>query len=91
MPCRGMHDRTFAFTSAPFLLCIALALAFSLSAALGPLVTRGAGEGESGIVLWWEGVQPATRLDVFELRVNRTMLVLLVKMDKIKVTNEMRE
>ena len=42
-------------------------------------------------MLWWEGVQPATRLDVFELRVNRTMLVLLVKMDKIKVTNEMRE
>jgi hypothetical protein len=82
VPCLEVNDRTFAFASAPFLLCIALAMAFSLSTALleiGPLVTRGAGEGESSIGLWWDGAQLATRLDIFELRVTRTMLVLRIK------------
>ena len=83
-PFLEMQVRTFAFASAPSLLCLALALAFSLSTALieiGPLFTHGTGEEEGwGLGLWWDGAQPATRLDIFELWVARTMLVLKIKL-----------
>lgn len=82
VPFLEMQDRSFAFTSAPFLLCLASALAFSLSTALlaiGPLVTHGTGEEKGGLGLCWDGAQPATRLDIFELRVTRTMLGLEIK------------
>jgi hypothetical protein len=79
VPFLEMQVRTFAFTSAPSLLCLAFALAFSLSTALiaiGSLVTHGIGEEEE----WGlDGAQPATRLDIFELGVTRTMLVLKIK------------
>ena len=87
----SLEDRSFAFTFAQFLLSLASALALFLSIALleiGPLVTLGTVEleEERGFNVLWDGAQPATRADVFELGVTRTMLGSRIK---IRVPKEM--